>query len=78
MRQGSPISGAEGRKVGARLSEAQVAVGATENLFGIVIVLAVVFPRAHRTDFVRGSRCQRAKAATRTTDGKCRDLHSGT
>jgi hypothetical protein len=66
MVQPPAVAGAVGGEVPACLGEAQTTVRTTAALIGIVVVLAVVFPEAHRADLEVAPLFKRQVTATRT------------
>lgn len=52
VRQVPSINGPERSKIVPCFAQAQRAIGTTPHFVGIVIVLAVIFPEANRTDLV--------------------------
>ena len=51
----------------SRLPQAQLTIRATAHLVGIVTVLAVILPKAHRTNLVASSSAQSEITAARIT-----------
>src|SRR5207245_8791866 len=61
------LGSSELMKVLACPSQAKVGIRPASYLLGVVVVLAIILPKAHRTNLVATSLQQRPAAATRTT-----------